>query len=160
MGRETRRAHKNLKLPQNETFWGYLLDSIPCQSCDGTGKFGGEEDYCVVCEGEGTVSPEVKLPAYAIDALPSWFHLEVLSKDFGWQMWETTSEGSPMSPVLDTPEELAHWLADTKASAFGGMTATYEEWLKMIAGSGSAPSAILTVGEDGKGSMQSGVAAS
>ena len=161
MGRETRRVHKNLKEPMGETFWGYLLDSIPCQSCNGTGKFGaGEKDYCAVCEGEGTVSPEVKLPAYAVGELPSWFSVEVLSKDFGWQMWATTSEGSPMSPVLDTPEELAHWLADSKASAFGGMTATYDEWLRMITGSGSAPSAVLTVSETGKGTLQSGVAAS
>lgn len=50
----------------------------------------------------------------------------------GWQMWETTSEGSPISPVFKTKEELAHWLEDTKASAFGEMTATYQQWLRMI----------------------------
>lgn len=61
----------------------------------------------------------------------------------GWQMWETTSEGSPMSPVFKTPEELAHWLADTNASAFGSLTATYEQWLSMI-GAGWAPSAVYT----------------
>ncbi len=44
-------------------------------------------------------------------------------------MYEDTSEGTPISPAFETPEELAHWLADTGASAFGGMTATYEQWL-------------------------------
>lgn len=44
-------------------------------------------------------------------------------------MYEDTSEGTPISPAFETPEKLARWLADNKASAFGGMTATYEQWL-------------------------------
>jgi len=44
-------------------------------------------------------------------------------------MYENTSEGTPISPAFETPEALAHWLADNNASAFGGMTATYEQWL-------------------------------
>jgi len=46
-----------------------------------------------------------------------------------FMMYETCSEGTPISPVFDNTDELAHWLADTKASAFGEMTATYEQWL-------------------------------
>ncbi|KKM05896.1 hypothetical protein LCGC14_1749460 [marine sediment metagenome] len=48
------------------------------------------------------------------------------------QMYEDTSEGTPISPVMKTPEKLARWLTDNNASAFGGMTATYEEWLNTI----------------------------
>lgn len=44
-------------------------------------------------------------------------------------MYEDTSEGTPISPPFATPEELARWLTDNNASAFGGMTATYEQWL-------------------------------
>lgn len=44
-------------------------------------------------------------------------------------MYEDTSEGTPISPAFETPEELARWLADNNASAFGNMTATYEQWL-------------------------------
>ena len=72
-------------------------------------------------------------------------------KGEGWQMWETTSEGSPMSPVFSTPEELAHWLAGTGASSFGSSTATYEQWLGMIR-AGWAPTAAMV-----NGRMQSGV---
>ena len=68
-------------------------------------------------------------------------------------MYEDTSEGTPISPAFDTPEELAHWLADTGASAFGGMTATYEQWLATCK-SGWACGAVLS--SDG---MESGVAA-
>lgn len=49
-----------------------------------------------------------------------------------WQMYETCSEGTPISPVMASPEELARWLADTGASSFGSMTATYEAWLALI----------------------------
>lgn len=59
----------------------------------------------------------------------------------GYCMYETTSEGTPISPVFETPEELARWLADTGASAFGRSTATYEQWLSMIQ-VGWAPSAM------------------
>jgi len=69
-------------------------------------------------------------------------------------MWETTSEGSPISPVFGTPEALAHWLADNGASSFGSQEATYEEWLKMI-GVGWAPSGASIDG----GPLISGVAA-
>jgi len=31
------------------------------------------------------------------------------------QMYEDTSEGTPISPVMETPEELARWLADRPA---------------------------------------------
>ena len=74
------------------------------------------------------------------------------------QMYEDTSEGTPISPVMETPEELARWLADNNASAFGDMTATYEQWLATCK-SGWAPSGVITVHSDGTGTMQSGVEA-
>lgn len=48
------------------------------------------------------------------------------------QMYEDCSEGTPISPVMEKPEELARWLADNNASAFGSMTASYEQWLATI----------------------------
>lgn len=58
-------------------------------------------------------------------------------------MYETTSEGTPISPAFETPEELARWLSDNNASAFAGMPASYESWLRVAQG-GYAPSAIYT----------------
>ena len=72
-------------------------------------------------------------------------------------MYEDTSEGTPISPAFATPEELARWLADTGASAFGGMTATYEQWLATCR-SGWAVSAVMEVGPRGN-KMMSGVEA-
>jgi hypothetical protein len=69
-------------------------------------------------------------------------------------MYEETSEGTPISPAFATPEELARWLADNDASAFGGMTATYEDWLATCRAGSSAGSMVI----DG-GRMMSGVEA-
>lgn len=74
--------------------------------------------------------------------------------DLGYCMYETTSEGSPISPVFATPEELAHWLADNGASSFGDSTATYEQWLRVCHG-GYAPSMVYTPATG----LQSGVEA-
>jgi hypothetical protein len=61
----------------------------------------------------------------------------------GWQMYETTSEGTPLSPVLESPEALAKWLAENGASSFGNSTVTEEQWLSTIK-RGFAPSAIFS----------------
>ena len=56
-------------------------------------------------------------------------------------MYENTSEGTPISPAFATPEELARWLVDNGASAFGISTGTYDGWLRVARG-GWAPSAV------------------
>lgn len=68
-------------------------------------------------------------------------------------MYENTSEGTPISPAFETPEELARWLADNGASAFGASTATYEQWLS-AAKRGYSPSMVIQ-----GGLLESGVAA-
>ena len=73
--------------------------------------------------------------------MPDW----PVSERTHYMMYETTSEGTPISPACETPEELARWLADNKASAFGKSTATYDQWLNMISGPGWAPSAVMDV---------------
>ncbi len=70
-----------------------------------------------------------------------------------FQMYETTTEGTPISPAFPNIEELARWLADTGASALGKETATYDQWLAMCK-EGSCISAFI-----GDGKIISGVAA-
>lgn len=72
-------------------------------------------------------------------------------------MYEDTSEGTPISPAFATPEELARWLADTGASAFGSMTATYEQWLATCK-AGWSVSMVMEAGPNGN-RMMSGVEA-
>lgn len=59
------------------------------------------------------------------DYMPEWTPEEATHL----MMYETTTEGSPISPAFETPEQLARWLTDNSASAFGPVTATYEQWL-------------------------------
>lgn len=48
-----------------------------------------------------------------------------------WQMYEDTTEGTPISPVMAGPEMLARWLADNNASWFGYEPAGFEVWLRI-----------------------------
>ena len=70
------------------------------------------------------------------------------------QMYETCSEGTPISPVMETPEERARWLADNDASASGSRTATDEQWLATCR-QGFAVSMVM----DAEHGMRSGVEA-
>jgi hypothetical protein len=49
----------------------------------------------------------------------------------GYQLWETTSEGSPISPVFPTLDALCEWAADN-ATTFGSNKASADEWRKML----------------------------
>jgi hypothetical protein len=69
-----------------------------------------------------------------------------------YMMYETITEGTPISPAFETPEELARWLVDHDANAGAGVTATYEFWLRVCL-EGYAPS--LVIYDDGR--KESGV---
>ena len=62
------------------------------------------------------------------------------SERVGWQMYETVTEGTPISPVFATAEELAHWLADNEANAG---VASYKAWLATVQ-AGWAPTMVYS----------------
>jgi hypothetical protein len=70
----------------------------------------------------------------------------------GYQIWETVSDGSPISPVFATPEELARHMEGTRWGADEGTP--YESWLAFIKGPGWAPSLVMS-----SQGIQEGVAA-
>lgn len=49
----------------------------------------------------------------------------------GFQLWETTSEGSPISPVFPTLDALCTWL-EPNGSAFGSTRMSKADWLKAL----------------------------
>ena len=55
-------------------------------------------------------------------------------KGEGFQLWGTTSEGRPISPVFKTLDELCEW-CEVNATTFADYKATKEEWKKMLGGS-------------------------
>jgi hypothetical protein len=84
---------------------------------------------CTHCEGSGKVWPTSKIKQQYDD----WKPTDPPTGE-GYQLWEDCSEGSPVSPVFATLEELCAWCADN-ATTFASFTATAEEWREMLDGS-------------------------
>lgn len=65
----------------------------------------GQPEACATCGGHAS------LEAYPGQRAESeaWERTEPPAGE-GWQFWETTTEGSPQSPVFDSPEGLVEWL--------------------------------------------------
>lgn len=116
MGREVKRVPLNFEWPINKIWHGYLIRTCVDEDCNGCQLFGKIKGYKINKNG-------LRCPEFPDLGPP---------KGKGWQMWENVTEGSAISPVFKTPEELAQWLYHTKASAFGDLTLTYEEWLSKI----------------------------
>ena len=146
MGREVRRVPANWQHPKDELTGRYKpLYSGECyaQSAAEFMEKANAEGLQEAIDWHGQ-APDKN------DYMPDWPE----SERTHYMMYEDTSEGTPISPAFATPEELARWLADTGASAFGDSTASYEAWLR-VANGGYAPSVVYTP-EHG---LQSGVEA-
>ena len=148
MGREIKRVQMDFDWPIGKIWPGYMhgVCSEAIEYCMGGERL--EHDMaCEICRHAAKLAGRPILsygcPQWKIDPLPGE----------GWQMWETETEGSPMSPVFKTPEGLAQWLVDNRASASGYQTATYDEWFAMIK-KGWAPSMVLDTKNK---TLQSGV---
>lgn len=70
---------------------------------------------CETCQGHGSLEVYEGQRAEA----EAWEPTEPPAGD-GWQLWETVSEGSPVSPVFPTAEALAQWLTTTEGGRAAG----------------------------------------
>jgi hypothetical protein len=100
----------------------------------------GHDDTCPACAGHGSTE---KYPGQRAEA-EAWESSEPPSGD-GWQLWETTSEGSPKSPVFASAAELAGW-CEGNATAFAGIRWTRDEWLRSFDG-GTTGTDSLMIGD-------------
>jgi len=71
------------------------------------------------------------------DYMPDWPEEERTH----FQMYENVTEGTPISPPMESPEALVQWLAENGVNAGAFRTATYEQWLRMIS-RGYAPTLV------------------
>lgn len=106
----------------------------------------GVEDACPRCEGRASVET---YPGQRADA-EAWQRTEP-PKGRGWQLWQTVTEGGPVSPVFATPEELARWMVH---EATGASRASSTEVALRFIHAGWAPS-----GSSGPSGFVSGVEA-
>lgn len=115
-----------------------------CEMCNGHGEIWRDihkqniVDLMVDINGD----PNVLTPEQIAD-LPEQLPPETLQKlhdDWesydppegeGFQLWETTSEGSPSSPVFDSLDSLCSW-AEINATTFGSFKTTAENWKSML----------------------------
>jgi len=107
----------------------------------------GVNSTCAHCDGEGEIWPS----AEAKQAAENWVRTNPPAGD-GYQIWETVSEGSPISPVFSTATDLARHMATTSWGADKGTT--FKQWMAFIEGPGWAPSMVLH-----DGVLESGVQA-
>lgn len=106
----------------------------------------GVDERCSTCKGHAVIWPSKR----AKKAYESWEASEPPIGE-GYQMWETVSAGSPISPVFAEPEALAAYLVKRAWGTDGGTS--YDQWMRFIVGKGWAPSAAGFRG----GAIKSGV---
>jgi len=99
---------------------------------------------CSICNGSG----ELSYPDEVIKKLhEEWEEYEPPTGD-GYQLWETCSEGSPVSPVFASAEELADWCAEN-ATIFGSEKTSRENWLEMFIGEYDLEAGSLLIAQPG-----------
>lgn len=90
--------------------------------------------HCPTCEGTGYIED---YPGQS-DEAEAWEGTPPPTGEW-WQIWETVSEGSPITPAFATAEELATYYSNER----GG---SYESTLEWITGEAWLPSMILSGG--------------
>lgn len=86
----------------------------------------GVSEVCSKCEGTGELWPSAEIEQQAED----WEETEPPTGE-GFQLWEDTTEGSPVSPVFSSMGDLCNWCADN-ATTFGVSKASAAQWRKML----------------------------
>lgn len=101
---------------------GYKIQKALLKAAGMPESFG----ICPVCDGDA-MDPAAKT------AYEAWTEEEPPAGE-GFQLWETTSAGSPISPVFRTLEDLCAW-AETGASPMGvHQRISAAEWFEMLRG--------------------------
>jgi hypothetical protein len=99
--------------------------------CNAVMKSIGVDSNCPICHGSGYLwfSEEIQ------KRNDEWYEKERYDPPHGegWQLWETTSEGSPITPVFKTAEELAEYCAEN-CTVFANKTRSKEDWLEDFIG--------------------------
>ncbi len=97
----------------------------------------GINPICPACKGEGSVWDSKKNKRI----YEAWKPTEPPAGP-GYQIWETVSEGSAISPVFDNPEALADWMSQNNRGVDQGTSKN--QWLAFIKGPGWSLSFVST----------------
>lgn len=132
MGRELKRVPLDFDYPLKNIWYGYFIKGIStCFSSD-------DKNYCKSC----VKMAEIKGLPFTSYGCPDFYgYFEKIINELsllcevpegeGYQLWETTSEGSPISPVFETLEALCEWCEDN-ATVFADIKVSKERWFDML----------------------------
>jgi hypothetical protein len=126
MSREVRRVPGNWEHPKDEN--GHYIPLHADFPYNEEEIKEGLEDGCL----------KEQSPNYGLKVMPQWLEAERTH----YQMYESVTEGTPISPVMESPEALARWLADNKANVYAYTIASYDQWLAIIKSGSSVTFAV------------------
>lgn len=91
----------------------------------------GEGGICAQCNAysKGECSEDADYCIFSKQNQALWY--QEPPKGEGYQLWETTTEGSPLSPVFSSLEDLCTWAADN-ATLYGSEKVSKEIWHKIL----------------------------
>lgn len=139
MGRELRRVPMDFDYPMKRVWYGYLCNYVTtCKVAQGV------EWRCENCrkfaEIKGIPLDSAGCPdydKYLAEPIRMLKELLEVPKGEGYQLWSTTSEGEPMSPVFASLEELCEW-CEENATVFAWHKTSKEGWMQMLSEGGIA----------------------
>lgn len=142
MGRTLKRVPLDFDYPIGKQIWKGYDPSCSKDKISYWKKFKGDS-ICSECDSVyGTCSESAPYCIYHPDNKKIWYYEPPLG--VGFQLWETTTEGSPISPVFKTLEELCEWCSKN-CTAFGDKMLSKEEWMKDLEGLAPLKNYIFTV---------------
>lgn len=87
----------------------------------------GVYGHCKHCEGEGAIYHTEEIRKLADE----WQGYDPPTGD-GFQLWNTTTKGHPMTPVFETLDGLCDHLVENGISSFASHCPSKEDWLRML----------------------------
>ena len=167
MGRELRRVVPNWEHPKERKYseWTRSVDDVYKPLYDGAVYARRVAEYKQECA-EWDAGKRYEDPEYSMLEFWDYYGPPPMQEDFSmplaaddsrtwYQLYETVSEGTPVSPAFDTVDELARYLTDNgdfwyqkriKAGK-SDYNSDYDGWLKFLSGRGYAPSMVVSNGK-------------
>lgn len=136
MGRELKRVPLDFDYPLGKVWEGYCPSLEKFKSIKGITKQVPEilkyqGNVCNECDKKfNNCSESARYCVWHNEDLKKIWYYDV-PKGEGYQLWETTTEGSPKSPVFKMLDELCEW-CEENANTFAEFKATKEQWMKML----------------------------
>ncbi len=114
VNRELKRVSLDFKWELNKVWYGYLINDCIDDRCDECKKYA-----------------KIMKIEFHKSGCPDYKKLYDPPKGDGYQCWETTSEGSPISPVFKTLDDLCDWLANNSGDTIL-RNYTKEDWMDIL----------------------------